>query len=361
MKHLSEYRDSKTASLLIEKIRKMSCKNWTIMEVCGGQTHTICQYGIQEILPAQINLVHGPGCPVCVTPLEQIDKSIAIAKLPDVILCSFGDMLRVPGSKSDLLEARAEGSDVRMVYSPLDCLKICKENPDKKIVFFAVGFETTAPANAMALWQAKKQNIDNFFMLVSHVTVPPVLEAVLENDDSKIQAFLAPGHVCAVMGTSEYEYLSAKHKVPIVVTGFEPIDLLAGIYICVEQLEQGRFELVNQYKRMVKKEGNKTALEIVSRVFEPGDRIWRGIGMIPESGYKLTKEFKRYDAESNFLVEQIKTKESPLCISGEILLGRKKPAECPVFATTCTPQTPLGATMVSDEGTCAAYYKYRKD
>lgn len=361
MKHLSEYRDGKIASLIIEKIKKLCHNNWTIMEVCGGQTHTICQYGIQEILPKEINLVHGPGCPVCVTPLEQIDKSIAIAKLPDVIMCSFGDMLRVPGSQSDLLEARAEGFDIRMVYSPLDCLKICKENKDKNVVFFAVGFETTAPANAMALWQAKAQQIDNFYMLVSHVTVPPVLEAVLENEDSNIQAFLAPGHVCAVMGTSEYEYLSAKHKVPIVVTGFEPIDLLEGICICVEQLESGRFELSNQYKRMVKNEGNPTALEIVSKVFKRSDRVWRGIGLISESGYKLTDQFQAYDAESKFLVDQIKTEESPICISGEILLGRKKPAQCPAFATLCTPQNPLGATMVSDEGTCAAYYKYRKD
>lgn len=360
MKHLSEYRDGKIAALLIKKIEKVCRNQWTIMEVCGGQTHTICQYGIQEILPKEINLVHGPGCPVCVTPLEQIDKSITIAKMPDVILCSFGDMLRVPGSRSDLLEARAEGFDVRMVYSPLDCLKICKENPDKKIVFFAVGFETTAPANAMALWQAKKQNIDNFYMLVSHVTVPPVLEAVLQNEDSNIQGFLAPGHVCAIMGTGEYEYLSAKYKVPIVVTGFEPLDLLEGIYVCVEQLENGRHELYNQYKRMVKKEGNKEALEIISKVFQPADRLWRGIGMIQQSGYKLSEQFKKYDAETMFLVENIQTKESPICISGEILLGRKKPAQCPAFATACTPQTPLGATMVSDEGTCQAYYKYRK-
>lgn len=359
MKYLDEYRDRKLATQLVEQIRRTAQGHWTIMEVCGGQTHTICQYGIQELLPEKINLVHGPGCPVCVTPLEQIDKSIAIARRADVILCSFGDMLRVPGSQSDLLEMRASGADVRMVYSPLDCLKICKENPDKNIVFFAVGFETTAPANAMAVWQAEQQNIDNFYMLVSHVTVPPVLDAVLNNCQNTVQAFLAPGHVCTIMGTHEYEELCARHNVPIVVTGFEPLDLLEGISMCVEQLESGKAELQNQYSRMVKRDGNPHAINIVETVFEPTDRLWRGIGIINQSGYKLSSTFARFDAETKFKVEQIETKESQVCISGEILLGRKKPKDCPAFARECTPATPLGATMVSSEGTCAAYYKYQ--
>ncbi|MBP7863248.1 hydrogenase formation protein HypD [bacterium] len=360
MKHLNEYRNAKLAAQIIQKIKSQTKNNWTIMEVCGGQTHTICQYGIQELLPASINLVHGPGCPVCVTPLEQIDKCIAIAKQPDVILCSFGDMLRVPGSQSDLLEARANGADVRIVYSPLECLKICTENPDKNIVFFAVGFETTAPANAMLAWQAAKQNISNLFMLVSHVTVPPVLETVLNNENNLVQAFLAPGHVCTIMGTTEYERLSADHKIPIVVTGFEPIDLLEGILMCVEQLENNVAELQNQYKRMVCRNGNDQALQMIQTVFEPSDRLWRGLGTIAMSGYKLSKEFSRFDAESKFMTEKITALESQLCISKEILLGQKKPKECSAFGKECTPLTPLGATMVSSEGTCAAYYKYQR-
>lgn len=360
MKHLSEYRDAKLAAQLLNKIEKSTTTNWTIMEVCGGQTHTICQYGIQELLPPSINLVHGPGCPVCVTPLEQIDKSIAIAKIPNVILCSFGDMLRVPGSQCDLLEARANGADVRIVYSPLECLKISTENPEKNVVFFAVGFETTAPANAMVAWQAAKQNISNFYMLVSHVTVPPVLEAVLSNKNNQVQAFLAPGHVCTIMGTAEYELLSNKHKVPIVVTGFEPLDLLEGISMCIEQLENKEAELQNQYKRMVSRKGNTHARQIVESVFEPTDRLWRGLGTIAMSGYKLSKEFSRFDAESKFITEKMDIQESQICISGEILLGQKKPKDCPAFGKECTPQNPLGATMVSSEGTCAAYYKYQR-
>jgi len=359
MKHLNEYRDKKLASLMIETLQKNTIGNWTIMEVCGGQTHTICQYGIQELLPPKINLVHGPGCPVCVTPLELIDKSIAIAKRPDVILCSFGDMLRVPGSEEDLLEARGNGADIRIVYSPLDCLKICLENPDKEIVFFAVGFETTAPANAMAVWQAKKLKLKNFFMLVSHVTVPPVLEAVLSNAKNTVQAFLAPGHVCTVMGTDQYAMLSKKYNVPIVVTGFEPLDLLEGINMCIRQLESKDARLENQYKRMVKREGNPYALTIIKEVFQPTDRLWRGIGTISGSGYKLSSAYAQFDAEEKFLTQTITASESPLCISGEILLGRKKPKDCSAFGKECTPQTPLGATMVSSEGTCAAYYKFQ--
>ncbi len=328
------------------------------MEVCGGQTHSIIRYGIDRMIPPSIELVHGPGCPVCVTSLEMIDKAHAIASQPDVIFASFGDMLRVPGSRGDLLALRSRGADVRVVYSPLDAVRIARENPGKRVVFFGIGFETTAPANAMAVYRAKKDGVTNFSMLVSHVLVPPAMAAILQAPGNRVEGFLGPGHVCAIMGYHEYEALSERYRVPIVITGFEPIDLLEGILMTVRQLEGGRFEVENQYVRAIGRDGNRSARELVFEVFETGDRKWRGIGTIPKSGYKIRYEYRQHDAERLFAVEGITTEESPECISGLVLRGLKKPSDCFAFGKRCTPRSPLGATMVSAEGACAAYYQY---
>jgi hydrogenase expression/formation protein HypD len=358
MKYLDEYRDGEAASRMVDMIHRLAKHPWVIMEVCGGQTHTIVKYGIDELLPQEVTLVHGPGCPVCVTPLEMIDKALEIASRPDVIFTSFGDMLRVPGSKKDLFAVKSEGGDVRIVYSPLDALKIAQNNPDKKVVFFAVGFETTAPANAMSVWQANRLGIKNFSILVSHVCVPPSMASILQSPHNRVQGFLGAGHVCAVMGWREYEPISARYRVPIVVTGFEPLDLLEGVYMAVKQLEEERAEVENQYVRAVKREGNIPAQKLIFDVFEVADRKWRGIGIIPKSGYKLKYEYREHDAERLFEVDYIEAAESSLCISGQVLKGLKKPHECPAFGKECTPERPLGATMVSSEGACAAYYNY---
>ncbi|HWF10092.1 MAG TPA: hydrogenase formation protein HypD [Bryobacteraceae bacterium] len=358
MKYVDEYRDGRVAQKIVDEIKRTVTRPWVLMEVCGGQTHSIVKYGLDNLLPAEIELVHGPGCPVCVTPLDMLDRAHAIARRPDVIFCSFGDMLRVPGSNGDLFQLKAAGARVEVVYSPLDCLKIAQANPEKQVVFFAIGFETTAPANAMSAWQARELGIRNFSLLVSHVLVPPAMAAILDSPDNRVQAFLGPGHVCAVMGYTEYEPLAERYKVPIVVTGFEPLDLLQGTLMAVRQLEQGRAEIENQYARVLSREGNTVARRTVSQVFEVADRAWRGVGVIPQSGYRLRAEFSEYDAERRFDVEQITTREPAVCISGEILRGLKKPHQCPAFAGECTPQTPLGATMVSSEGACAAYYNY---
>jgi hydrogenase expression/formation protein HypD len=358
MKYLDEYRDVEVARRLLEEIRRVQKRPWVLMEVCGGQTHSIVKFGIDDLLPGDIELVHGPGCPVCVTPLELIDKAHAIASRPDVIFCSFGDMLRVPGSQSDLLTVKSQGADVRVVYSPLDCLRIARNHPGKQVVFFAIGFETTAPANAMLVWRAKHEAVENVSVLVSHVLVPPALEAILDSPWNRVQGFLGPGHVCAIMGYREYETISARYKVPIVITGFEPVDLLEGVLMVVKQLEEGRAEVENQYARAVTREGNQAAQKLVSSVFEVCARKWRGVGPIPQSGYRLRAEFKSFDAERRFEVGAIDTQEAPVCISGEVLRGVKKPHDCPAFAKDCTPAHPLGATMVSSEGACAAYYLY---
>jgi hydrogenase expression/formation protein HypD len=358
VKYVDEYRNGRVAHGLVKEIRRVQSRPWVMMEVCGGQTHSIVKHGIDLLLPQGIELVHGPGCPVCVTSLELIDKAHAIARHSDVIFCSFGDMLRVPGSQADLFTLRSQGADVRVVYSPLDCLKIARANPDKRIVFFAIGFETTAPANAMLVWRAREEGLKNVSVLVSHVLVPPAIAAILSSPDNRVQAFLGPGHVCAVKGFSEYEDLSAGFKVPIVITGFEPLDILEGVLMAVRQLEEGRAELENQYVRAVTRGGNRAAQELVERVFEVCDRKWRGVGSIPQSGYRLREQFVEHDAERVFGVEDIDPKESSVCISGEILKGVRKPPDCPAFATLCTPLHPLGATMVSSEGACAAYYLY---
>ncbi len=360
MKYVDEYRNAAEAGRLRQAIEKITTRPWTLMEVCGGQTHSIVKFGIDELLPQEITLVHGPGCPVCVTPLELIDKAIMIASGPRAIFCSFGDMLRVPGSERDLFMVKANGGDIRIVYSPLDAVKIARDNPTKEVVFFAVGFETTAPANAMAVHQAKEMGIKNFSILVSHVLVPPAIETVLSSPQNRVQGFLAAGHVCTVMGYTEYEPIAAKYKVPIVVTGFEPVDILQGIYMCVKQLEEGRFEVENQYARSVRKEGNLPAQELVSRVFKIVPRKWRGVGEIPMSGLGLTEEYEEFDAEKRFAVAAYTAEEPAECISGLILQGIKKPNECPAFGTRCTPEHPFGATMVSSEGACAAYYLYRR-
>ncbi|MDJ0714076.1 MAG: hydrogenase formation protein HypD [Prochloraceae cyanobacterium] len=362
MKFVDEYRDGKTAQKYVEAIARITTKPWTIMEICGGQTHSIVKYGIDKLLPKDITLIHGPGCPVCVTPVELIDKAIALASQPNIILASFGDMLRVPGTKEDLLSTKAAGGDVRIVYSPVDCLKLAKENPHKQVVFFAVGFETTAPATAMAVYQAQQQGLDNFSMLVSHVLVPPAMEAILSSPNCKVQGFLAAGHVCTVMGYSQYEPIAPKYNVPIVVTGFEPVDILQGIYMCVRQLESGKTEVENQYIRSVSKEGNQTAQELIKEVFEISPRCWRGIGEIPGSGLVLRQKYIKFDALVRFRLEliQVRSLLSTECISGEIMQGLKKPHNCPAFGTRCTPERPLGAPMVSSEGACAAYYRYRQ-
>lgn len=361
MKFIDEYRDGDAARKITKAIHNITRGNWTLMEVCGGQTHAIVKFGIDELLPEGIELVHGPGCPVCVTPLELIDKAITIASRPDVVFCSFGDMLRVPGSEKDLFMVKAAGGDVRIVYSPLDAVRIASENPEKEVVFFAVGFETTAPANAMAVWQASRLGLKNFSILVSHVLVPPAMEAVLSSPQNRVQGFLAAGHVCTVMGYTEYEPIAARYRVPIVVTGFEPLDILQGIHMCVRQLEEGRHEVENQYARSVRKDGNVPAKTRVEEIFRIVPRKWRGVGEIAESGLGLTEAYAAYDAELRFDVAAYTAEEPPECISGLVLQGIKKPGDCPAFATRCTPEHPFGATMVSNEGACAAYYRYRRD
>jgi hydrogenase expression/formation protein HypD len=356
MKYLDEYRDPDAARKLADAIRKITTRPWVIMEVCGGQTHTIVKYGIDKILPDEIELVHGPGCPVCVTSLEMIDRAHAIASRPDVIFTSFGDMLRVPGSRGDLLQLKSHGADVRIVYSPLDAVNLAAANPHKKVVFFAIGFETTAPPNAMAVWMAKKRGLKNFSVLVSHVLVPPSMTAILQAKSNRVQGFLGPGHVCTVMGYSEYAPIAKRYGVPIVITGFEPVDMLEGVLLTVRQLEAGEARVENQYARAVRPEGNERSRELIEEVFEICDRKWRGVGIIPKSGFKLRYEYRDYDSERIFEVDDIETQESTVCISGQVLTGLKKPHDCPAFGKTCTPQTPLGATMVSSEGACAAYY-----
>jgi hydrogenase expression/formation protein HypD len=358
MRYLDEYRDGRISKGLLEEIRRAVTRPWVIMEVCGGQTHSIVKHGIDRLLPPEVELVHGPGCPVCVTALEMIDKAHAIASRPEVIFCSFGDMLRVPGSRGDLLTLKSRGADVRVVYAPLDCLRIARDNPDRQVVFFGIGFETTAPANALVVRRALIEGVKNFSMLVSHVLVPPAITAILQSPQNRVQAYLGPGHVCAVMGYAEYEPIAARYGVPIVITGFEPVDLLQGILLAVRQLEAGRHEVENQYRRVLGREGNPAARQLMFEVFEIADRKWRGVGMIPKSGYRLRWEYRDHDAERIFQVEDITTAESPVCISGLVLKGVKKPIDCPAFGKECTPQSPLGATMVSAEGACAAYYSY---
>lgn len=359
MRFMDEYRDAAAAKSLAAAIAKEAKNLWTIMEVCGGQTHAIVRFGLDELLPKNVTLVHGPGCPVCVTPIELIDKAVEIAGKPGVIFCSFGDMLRVPGSRGDLQRAKAAGGDVRAVYSPLDAVKLAQANPGREVVFFAVGFETTAPANAMAVRQARDLGLKNFSILVSHVLVPPAIEAILSSSTNRVQGFLAAGHVCTVMGWEEYAPLAAKHRVPIVVTGFEPTDILQGVLMCIRQLESGRAEVENAYARVVCREGNRPAQEMIREVFEVGPRNWRGIGAIPRSGLALRGPYVAFDAERRFGVAAMTSGDSAECLSGLVLQGVKKPSECPAFGTRCTPEHPLGATMVSGEGACAAYHRYR--
>ncbi len=361
MKYVDEYRNPELADKLANEIKKVCKHPWTIMEVCGGQTHTILQFGIEDLLPETVNLVHGPGCPVCVTPVALIDRAIAIASRSDVIFCSFGDMLRVPGSSIDLLEAKANGADVRIVYSPLDAIKIARQNPQRNIVFFAVGFETTAPANAMSLYQAKRLGLSNYFVLSSQVLVPPVCASVLSSPANQVQAFIGPGHVCTITGLDEYQKLAGTYKVPIVVAGFEPIDILESILLCINQLEAGRHDVINQYKRAVESQGNQAAQNLLESVFEVCDREWRGLGWIPQSGLGLKTEYRDFDANIRFEeTATVNYSESNVCISGEILRGIKKPTDCSAFGTQCTPEKPLGATMVSSEGTCANYFKFKR-
>ncbi|MGE3526749.1 MAG: hydrogenase formation protein HypD [Gemmatimonadales bacterium] len=358
MKYLSEYRDAGVARGLIARIREVATRRWVLMEVCGGQTHTIVKQGLDELLGGAVEMIHGPGCPVCVTPLEQIDKALHLAARPDVIFTSFGDMLRVPGSECDLLQIRARGGQVRVVYSPLDALQVAIRNPDREVVFFAVGFETTAPANAMAVWRARELGVRNFSVLVSHVTVPPAMTAILSAPDNRVQGFLAAGHVCTVMGWTEYEPIARTYRVPVVITGFEPVDILEGILMAVQQLESGRFEVENQYVRSVKRDGTMPARELVDQVFQLVDRKWRGIGEIPMSGLGLRPEFEPWDAERKFALEDITVSEPAECRAGDVLRGQLKPFQCPAFGNRCTPEHPLGAPMVSSEGACAAYYNY---
>ena len=361
MRYLDEYRDGEAARKLLDAIAGAVTRPWSIMEVCGSQTHCFLKYGIDRMLPEQVALIHGPGCPVCVTPVEIIDQAISLAARPDVILVSYGDMLRVPGSAKDLLSVKAEGGDVRMVYSPLDALKLAREHPDRKVVFFAIGFETTAPANAMAAVVAEREGIDNFFMLTSHVLVPPALEAIASAPDNRVQGFLAPGHVCTVTGYVDYERLAERYRMPIVVSGFEPLDLLQATYMLVQQLEAGRHEAENQYSRSVKREGNPQALAIMDNVFEVVDHGWRGIGVIPRSGLRLKGPYARFDATRAFELETTSASEvESLCIAGLVLRGIRRPVDCPAFGSDCTPEHCLGAPMVSSEGACAAYYHYAR-
>lgn len=358
MKYVTEYRDAALVKGVIEEIRRAVTRPWTMMEICGGQTHAIVRHGIDQLLPPEIEMVHGPGCPVCVTPLELIDKALAIASRPDVIFCSYGDMLRVPGSGRDLFAVKAGGGDVRVVYSPLDAVTLAQQNPDKQVVFFAIGFETTAPANVMSVLQAQRLGLKNFSILVSHVRVPPAIQAILSSPSNRVQGFLLAGHVCAVMGYWEYPPLVDEFKIPMVVTGFEPLDIVQGILKTVQLLEAGKVEVANAYQRAVTFEGLKPAQETINKVFTECDRKWRGIGMIPMSGWRLRPEFEEFDAEKRFDVGSLQAEESPLCIAGQILQGLKKPHDCSAFGKECTPERPLGATMVSSEGACAAYYRY---
>jgi len=360
MKYLSEYRDERIARALAAEIAERTTSPWVLMEICGGQTHTIMRYGLDELLPPGLELVHGPGCPVCVTPLETIDAAIELALRPEVILVSYGDMLRVPGSRSDLFRAKAQGAEVRVVYSPMEALKIAREHPSRKVVFLAIGFETTAPANAMAAWQAKQEGLTNFSLLVSHVLVPPAIRGLLASPANRVQAFIAPGHVCTIMGCAEYEALVRDFNVPIVVGGFEPIDLLQAVLMLVKQLEAGEAKLENQYVRSVSYQGNLPAQQIMAEVFEVADQKWRGIGSIPGSGLRLREEFAAYDATRVFSLTDISVDEPAECISAQVLQGLKKPTDCPAFGMRCTPENPLGAPMVSSEGACAAYYRYRR-
>jgi hydrogenase expression/formation protein HypD len=360
MKYIDEFNDPELAKRLLDDIHATVKHPWAIMEVCGGQTHSIIRHGIDQLIPDQVEMIHGPGCPVCVTPLELIDKALEIASRPEVIFCSFGDMLRVPGSGRDLFRVKSEGGDIRVVYSPLDALKLARENPDREVVFFGIGFETTAPPNAMAVFQAKRLGVPNFSMLVSHVRVPPAIDAIMQSPACRVQAFLAAGHVCSVMGTQEYPPLVERYSVPIVVTGFEPLDILEGIRHTVHQLERGESYLDNAYARAVPPEGNLAARKLLSEVFTVTDRGWRGIGVIPDSGWRLSETYRDFDAEYRFQVGDIHTDESAVCRSGEVLQGLIKPHECAAFGTQCTPRNPLGATMVSSEGACAAYYLYRR-
>jgi hydrogenase expression/formation protein HypD len=360
MKHLAEYRDPTAVRQLRNRIAAAVTRPWTIMEICGGQTHSIMKHGLDRLLPEAVELIHGPGCPVCVTPLEGIDRAIAIAARPEAILCSFGDMLRVPGSRGDLLAAKAQGGDVRAVYSPLDALKVARDNPGKQVVFFAVGFETTAPSTAMAAFLAKRAGLANFSLLVSHVRVPPAMEAILNSPGNRVQGFLAAGHVCVVMGTTEYEPLAAAYRVPIVVTGFEPVVILGGVLRCVQQLEAGRHEVENEYRRSVRREGNRPAQALMAQVLRVIDRPWRGLGVIPASGLGLAPDYAEFDAQARFDLGQPSAPEPAECRSGLVLQGALKPDQCPAFGSRCTPEHPLGATMVSSEGACAAYYRYRR-
>ncbi len=360
MKFLDEFGDPELAARLFDEIRRITTKEWAIMEICGGQTHAIIRNGIDQLLPEQIELIHGPGCPVCVTPIGIIDKALEIASRSDVTFCSFGDMLRVPGSSADLFDVRSRGGDIRVVYSPLDAVAIAEKNPDHEVVFFAIGFETTAPANAMAVHRAQQLDLDNFSILVSHVLVPPAIEALLQSPDRRVDGFLAAGHVCSVMGTWQYGPIVEQYQVPIVVTGFEPLDVLDGIRRVISQLESGNPQLENAYQRVVTSDGNLHAQRMLEEVFEVCDRTWRGIGEIPRSGWRLTDAYRSFDAEAKFDVTGIDAAESKLCRSGEVLQGLIKPFECPAFGTTCTPRSPLGATMVSNEGACAAYFQYRR-
>ena len=360
MKYVEEYRDAHLVRGVIDEIRRRVTRPWVLMEICGGQTHAIIRHGLDQLLPPEIELVHGPGCPVCVTPLELIDKALAIASQPGVIFASYGDMLRVPGSGRDLFSVRAAGGDVRVVYSPLDALKIAQQNPEKQVVFFAIGFETTAPANVMSVMQARAVGLKNYSILVSHVRVPPAMQAILSAPHNRVQGFLLAGHVCAVMGYWEYPSLAIQYGVPMAVTGFEPLDLTQGILQTVRMLEEGRVEVENAYPRLVTFEGNRPAQQMIGQVFQERDRKWRGIGMIPNSGWGLRAEFDEFNAEQRFDVGQIQPEESPLCIAGLVLQGLKKPHECSAFGVQCTPETPLGATMVSSEGACAAYYRYKR-
>jgi hydrogenase expression/formation protein HypD len=362
VKHVAEYREAGLVQGVLDEIRRTVHHPWVVMEICGGQTHAIVRHGLDQLLPPEVQLVHGPGCPVCVTPLELIDKALAIASRPEVVFTSYGDMLRVPGSGRDLFSVRAAGGDVRVVYSPLDAVRIAQENPDRQVVFFAIGFETTAPANAMSVLQAKALGLTNYSLLVSHVCVPPAMHAILSSPANRVQAFLAAGHVCAVMGYWEYPPIAERYGVPIVVTGFEPLDLAQGLLMALRQLEGGRAEAENAYSRVVTFKGNRPAQATIRKVFVECDRKWRGIGVIPMSGYGLAEEFADFDAERRFDVSAVRPEESPLCIAGEILQGLKRPLDCPAFATACTPERPLGATMVSSEGACSAYYRYgRRD
>lgn len=358
MQFTNEFRDAELVRGVIEEIKKTVTRPWVLMEICGGQTHAIMRYGLDQLLPSEIELVHGPGCPVCVTPLEQIDRALEIASQPNVIFCSFGDMLRVPGSQQDLFSIKARGGQVRVVYSPLDAVKIAQENPNKQVVFFAIGFETTAPANAMSVLQAQALGLKNYSVLVSHVLVPPAMHAILSAPTNRVQGFLAAGHVCAVMGYWEYLPIAQKYNLPIVVTGFEPLDLVQGILMTVRQLEAGKVEVQNAYPRLVTREGNQAAQRIINRVFQPIDRNWRGIGLIPLSGWGLRPEYSAFNAEERFAVGHIQTRESEVCIAGQIMQGLKKPTDCPAFGVLCKPEHPVGAPMVSTEGACSAFYRY---